>query len=101
MMKLPHECASLAEVRAEIDALDHQIIERLGKRFEYVKAAARFKTSVATVRAPERQQAMLAQRRQWAVENGLSPEVIENMYRELVEYFVAEEVKSWQSQTAL
>ena len=99
-MKLPQECASLAEVRAEIDALDYQIITALGRRFEYVKVAARFKTSAANVRAPDRQKAMLAQRRQWAAENELSPDVIENIYRELVEYFVAEEMKSWLGQPA-
>src|SRR3712207_8326445 len=39
----------------------------------YVAAAARFKTDERSVRAPERQRAMLARRRSWAVEEGLDP----------------------------
>ena len=55
------------------------IVYALGERFSYVKAAARFKTSQSGVRAPERFTAMLQQRRQWAEECSLSPDVIERL----------------------
>jgi isochorismate pyruvate lyase len=96
MMKSPTECTSLEEVRTAIDTIDHQIIVALGKRFEYVQAAARFKTSETGVKAPERFAAMLQQRRVWAEENGLKADVIEQMYRDLVNYFIEEELNHWQ-----
>jgi isochorismate pyruvate lyase len=98
-MKTPEECANLAEIRAEIDAIDQQVIMLLGQRFAYVKAAARYKTSESGVRAPERQEAMLKQRRLWAEGAGLDPDVIERLYRELVAYFVNAEMAHWRKES--
>lgn len=98
-MKSPAECQNMADIRQAIDTLDQQVITTWALRFEYVKAAAKFKTDATAVRAPERFAAMLAQRRQWASENGLNPDVIEGIYRDLVNYFIAEELKHWQSST--
>ena len=95
-MKPPSDCVDMEDIRTAIDAIDYDIITLLGKRFAYVKAAAAFKTSSSSVRAPERFQAMLAQRRQWAEAHGLSPEVIENLYQDLVNYFIAEELQEWE-----
>lgn len=94
-MKAPHECSSLGEVRAEIDRIDQQIIAALGERFTYVNAAAAFKATAADVAAPDRVTAMIAQRRAWASEQGLSPDVIDRIYRELVTYFTSEEARHW------
>lgn len=95
-MQLPEECRSIEDVRAAIDSLDHQIVALIGQRAAYVRAAARFKTSTSSVRAPERQAAMLEQRRQWAVASGLSPDMITRLYQELISYFVGEEMQHWQ-----
>lgn len=92
-MKSPDNCQTILEIRDEIDAIDQQIISLIGQRSHYVKAAAKFKTSEMSVKAPERFQAMLQQRRIWAEDNGLNPDVIEKMYRDLVNYFIAEEIK--------
>ncbi len=70
----PENCSGMQDIRVEIDNMDRAIITILGKRFEYVKAAAKFKTSATSVRAPERFNAMLAQRRVWASSEGLSPD---------------------------
>lgn len=66
-----------------------------GRRFAYVKAASKFKTNETAVRAPERFQAMLNQRRVWAEEEGLNPDAIEKMYQDLVSHFIDEEMKYW------
>lgn len=92
----PNECQNMDDIRREIDAMDNEIISILGQRFEYVKAAAKFKTSATTVRAPERFEAMLKQRRVWAQQQGLSPDAIEKMYRDLVNHFISEEMTHWQ-----
>lgn len=93
--KSPEDCASIEEVRQGIDALDHEIITLIGRRAHYVEAAARFKTSESSVRAPERQKSMLDVRRRWAEEGGLSPDVIEKVYRILVDYFIQREMERW------
>jgi isochorismate pyruvate lyase len=97
-MKRPEECANIHEVREEIDIIDREVIEALSKRFQYVIAAARFKTSEASVRSSDRFQAMLQQRREWAQESGLNPDVVENLYRDLVNYYIEEELKHYKSE---
>lgn len=97
-MKDPDECANINEVREEIDIIDREVIDALSKRFKYVVAAARFKTSETGVRAPDRFHAMLQQRREWALESGLNPDVVENIYRDLVNYYIEEELKHFKSE---
>ena len=99
-MKKPDECLNMQDIRTEIDAIDRQVIQLLGKRFEYVKAAAPFKTSETGVKAPERFKAMLLQRREWAVAAGLSPDAIEKMYFDLVTHFIEEELNHWKKQSS-
>jgi isochorismate pyruvate lyase len=94
-MKSPEQCESMTDIRAEIDRLDRQVLALLGQRFAYVKAAAKFKTSEITVRAPERLQLILQQRRVWAEEEGLNADAIEKMYQDLVNHFIDEEMKHW------
>ncbi len=93
----PDETLDIQDIRNEIDKIDQKIIELLGKRFEYVKAAAKFKTSEESVKAPERRKAMMQQRRVWAEEQGLNPDVIEKLYQDLVTYFMNEELNHWKS----
>jgi isochorismate pyruvate lyase len=92
-MKNPNECTSIEEVRAAIDALDREIVSALGERFQYVKAITRFKKTEEDVRAPDRRRQVLSQRRAWAVEAGLDPDLVEQLYRMLIDHFVAEELK--------
>ncbi|WP_089721809.1 isochorismate lyase [Candidatus Entotheonella palauensis] len=96
-MKSPHECTGMDDVREAIDAIDQQVIQLLGERRHYVEAAAKFKTDAASVQAPERFKAMLQQRRIWAEANGLSADVIEKIYTDLVNYFIAEEMATWEN----
>lgn len=84
------------EIRAGMDAIDRQIVLLIAERVEYVRAAAKFKTSSAGVAAPERVAAVLKTRREWAEAAGLDGAVIEGLYRELVRYCVSEEHKRWE-----
>src|SRR3954467_737964 len=96
-MPSPSECASLAEVRAEIDRIDRSIIALIGERAGYVHAAARFKSSEADVAAPARQASMLLDRRAWAEQSDLDPDVVEKLYRDLVAYFILRETEHWKT----
>lgn len=94
-MKTPAQCENMADIRAEIDRLDRQVVALLGQRFIYVKAASKYKSSETTVRAPERFKSMLEQRCVWAEEEGLNADAIEKMYEDLVNHFIDEEMKHW------
>jgi isochorismate pyruvate lyase len=93
----PEECTGMEDIRSEIDLLDRAVISILGQRFKYVLAAAKFKTSEMSVRAPERFESMLIKRREWAEFEGLNPDMIEKMYSDLVSSFIQEEMKHWKS----
>src|ERR1700761_3753900 len=88
---------SLAEVRKEIDDLDRQIVSLIGKRARCVKEAARFKTDETAVAAPDRFQAMLRVRHDWAVAEGLDPDMIEELYRNMVTRFIEQEKTHWRA----
>jgi len=96
-MKTPNDCENMAEIRAEIDQLDRQVIALIGRRFAYVKAASKFKNSETSVKAPERFQSMLQQRRVWAEEEDLNPDAIEKLYQDLANHFIEEEMKHWKA----
>ncbi len=89
----------MEDIRVEIDRMDKDVISILGKRFEYVKAAFKFKTSATSVRAAERFKTMLQQRRVWAEESDLNADAIEKMYSDLVNHFIKEEMQKWQSES--
>ena len=91
-MKRPEDCESIQDVRQSIDALDREVIGLIGRRAQYVEASARFKSDEHSVLAPERQRTMLADRR-WTQKTGLDPDVIEEIYRTLVSYFVDREMQ--------
>ena len=94
-MKPPEACESIEDVRGAVDELDREILRLLGTRARYVAAAARFKTDRNSVRAPERQRAMLARRRDWAKEEDLDPGFVEELYERIVSHFVGREMDHW------
>jgi isochorismate pyruvate lyase len=91
----PEACESIEDVREAIDGLDREVLRLLGRRAGYVAAAAPFKTDQKGVRAPERQKAMLAKRREWAREAGLDPDFVERLYQYIVSHFVGREMDDW------
>jgi len=97
IIKSVDACRTLADVREAIDALDQQIVALIGRRACYVQAAAKFKTSTAEVQATDRVTTMIQQRRAWAEKAQVSPDLIEALFRELVQRFTQEELHYWQN----
>lgn len=92
--KHPHECTSIDEVRNEIDNIDREIIQLLSARFGYVREVVKYKENTHTaIEASTRRQEVMQTRRQWAEAAGLDPNVIEDIYNRLVQYFIDEEKK--------
>ncbi|HET6622183.1 MAG TPA: chorismate mutase [Dongiaceae bacterium] len=88
-------CASMAEVRAEIDALDRAIVALLADRLHYIGEAARIKQSRDEVRDEARVADVLAKVRDEARRLGADPEVIARAYRTLIEGSIAYEFESF------
>lgn len=91
-MKSPAECRTIEEVRSEIDRIDRGIIETIAQRREYVHAVVRFKQNTEDIHAQDRQRQMYAVRRRWAEEHALSPELVEGLFRSMVNHFITEEL---------
>jgi isochorismate pyruvate lyase len=51
-----------------------------------------FKSNEDDVHAHDRQRRMLSTRRRWAEEHALSPELVEGLFRSMVDHFIAEEL---------
>jgi len=92
--RLPSECTNISEVRGEIDNIDRVVIKLIRDRFDYVKEVVKYKEATASsIEASDRRTAALADRRKWAEEVGLNPDVIEDVYARLIQYFIEEEKK--------
>lgn len=91
----PSQCEGMDDIRAEIDLIDRAVVNLIGKRYQYVLSAAKFKTSATAVRAPERFKAMLEKRREWAEQDGLNADAIEQLFSNLVNHFIEEEMQRW------
>lgn len=88
-------CATLAEVRAGIDALDARLVELVAQRARLVKDATRFKRDAAQAAAPARQAAVFLRVRALAQPHAAAfpglPDVVEATWRTMVGGFVARE----------
>jgi tRNA-Thr(GGU) m(6)t(6)A37 methyltransferase TsaA len=87
------EVSSLEEARQAIDTLDQEIIRLLGNRAGFVRQVVNFKKTAEDVRAPARYAQVMEDRRELAKAAGLNPDVIEQMYRLLVDNFIKEELE--------
>ena len=88
-------CASLAEVRGNIDRIDRAIVALMAERGQYVAEAGRFKADPAAVSAPARVEAIIAKVRGLAREDGLAESVAERSYRAMIAAFEDYEREEW------
>lgn len=93
----PDDCSSMPEVRAGIDALDAALVRLLARRFGYMRAAARIKQDREEVRDEDRKAEVIANARKLAAELGCPPEVIEEIWEQLVEASISYELQEWEN----
>ena len=88
------KCSTLEEVRNEIDELDTKLVDLISERSYLIRQAAAFKQSVEEVKAQDRIDFILQRVRHHAIEKGVSPnmisELFEIMINEMVETEIAE-----------
>ncbi len=91
----PDDCATMAEVRAGVDATDRALMALLERRFAYMRAAARIKTDRAAVRDEARKMQVIAAARVDAEARGLPATAIAELWERLVEASIAYELAEW------
>ena len=91
----PADCATMAEVRAGVDALDRQLVGLLAERQRYMDAAARIKADRSAVRDPARIEDVVAKVTAEARRVGLSEAIAEPVWRALIERCIAYEFEAW------
>ncbi len=96
-MKTPHDCNDMTDIRTAIDSIDEQIVQLVAKRSQYVKQAAKFKKDETAVRDAGRVATVIASKRKLAEIHGIDPELIENIYKTMIEFFINNEITEWKS----
>ena len=91
----PDACATMAEVRVGVDALDRALVTLLAERQRYMDAAARIKGERHAVRDEARIEDVVAKVKAEAARQGLSTEIAEPVWRLLIERCIAYEFEAW------
>lgn len=91
------ECRSLDEVRKEIDSIDEEIVRLIAKRSKYVKEAAKFKESVEEIKSDERINDVLSHVRHLAGSLGISPNLVADIFRILIDKMVEMEIEEFKN----
>ena len=88
-------CTTMQDVRRHIDALDDILVPLLVQRTGYMTQAARIKNDANQVRDEERIEAIVARVRARAAQEGGQPDVIEAIYRSMMEAYIAFEQREF------
>jgi isochorismate pyruvate lyase len=84
-VKKPEACGNIQDIRNAIDEIDHEILQLFAMRDAYVREIVKFKSGDAGIRARERKAHVLQQRRAWAAEMGLDPDLFEKLFGLVIE----------------
>ncbi len=91
----PEACRDMKQVRQGVDEIDLLLVALIARRQGYMDAAARIKPSRAVVRDEARIAQVLANVRAEAAARGLSWNIAEPVWRELMERCIAYEFTVW------
>ena len=91
----PEDCASMAEVRQGVDALDRALVRLLAERQRYMDAAARIKPDRSVVHDDARIEDVVAKVLAAAGPAGLSPAIAEPVWRTLIDRCIAHEFEAF------
>ena len=91
-MRKPVECTTMAHVRAEIDRLDEELVRLFAERAGYIDRAAEIKAEVdLPARIDARVEQVVANVRRHAETCGLPPDLVEKLWRRLIDWSIARE----------
>lgn len=84
--KEPDECSSKQDIRAEIDALDEQLVQLFARRQQYVRRMAELKQHPSEAFDKERIETLVAAIAGRAEQLGLESEQAELIWRTLIDW---------------
>jgi len=92
---MENECKNIDEVRENINKIDRQIVKLISERSRFVGQAAKFKKNSDDVKAPKRVEEVVKKVRGMAEEFDVSPDIVENIYREMIDNFINYEMRKY------
>ena len=95
------ECNTLEELRSEVDKLDDEIVNLVAERNNYIHQAVKFKQSVEEVKAEKRVKEVLERVRHKALQLGMSPNMITNLYKQMIDDMVESEIAEFRNRGSL
>jgi len=91
-MRTPAECQTMDELRAEIDRLDEELVVLFARRAAYIDRAAVIKAGAdLPARITPRVEEVVANVRRHAAAQGLPPDLVEKLWRRLIDWSIARE----------
>ncbi len=91
-MKTAAECETMADIRAEIDRLDAELVALFAQRVGYIDRAAQIKAGIGLpARITPRVEEVIANVRRHAQTHGLPPDKLEKLWRKLVDWSIERE----------
>ena len=91
-MKTPPDCTSMADIRAEIDRVDEELVRLFASRAAFIDRAGEIKAEIGLpARIGSRVEEVVANVRRHAVATGLPPELVEKLWRRLIDWSIARE----------
>lgn len=92
MTKAPADCMTMAHIRAEIDRLDETLVRLFAERASYIDRAAEIKAGAdLPARIDARVEEVVQNVRRHATTHGLPPELVEKLWRRLIDWSIARE----------
>lgn len=91
------KCNSLEEVRTEIDILDTKLVDLISERSHLIRQAAAFKNSVEEVKADDRIEFILQRSRHRAIELGINPNMISELFKIMIDEMVEMEISEFRN----
>lgn len=88
-------CKDLKELRSNIDRIDREIVRLIAERSQFVEQAAIFKDDETVIREPNRIKVVINNVRAHAQEFGVDQDIVERVYREMIDSFIDLELKEY------
>ncbi|MCX7888740.1 MAG: chorismate mutase [Rhodobacteraceae bacterium] len=94
-MKAPKDCMTMAELRAEIDRVDEELVARFAERATYIDRAVELKAGLdLPARIEARVEEVVRNVRRHAVAHNIPPDLVEKLWRRLIDWSIAREEAS-------
>ena len=84
---------NMEELRKELDLLDNDLIKLVSKRFKFIEEAAIIKDDISKIRDNDRIEDIIKRLRELAIDNDISPDIVEKLWRFIIELSIELETK--------